>query len=103
MNLQDCLPPELRGPATVITPITAGFSGAGVHRVDAGGRSFVLKLAGDGDAADAWPLRLRVLQLAADAGLAPRIVHVDPARRAVLSDLVVDRSFPAFYGDPRTR
>src|SRR4051812_39111896 len=103
MNLQECLPAELRGDATTIARISAGVSGAGVYRVEADGRAFVLKIAADGDPVARWPNRRAVLQLAADAGLAPRIVHVDDERRAVVSELVVDRSFPAFYGDPRTR
>ena len=103
MYLQECLPAELRGPDTEITPITAGFSGAGVHRVQRGERAFVLKLAGDRDTPDEWRRRLQVLRQASGAGLAPTIVHVDDARRAVLSEHVADRSFPALYGDPRTR
>jgi aminoglycoside phosphotransferase (APT) family kinase protein len=102
MTLDDCLPPDLRGPATTITPIAAGLSGAGVYRVEAAGRSFVLKIAAEGENAGEWRHALRVQQLASDAGLAPRIVHVDEARRAVLTDFVADRSFPTFYRDPRT-
>jgi hypothetical protein len=43
-----------------------------------------------------------ITRIAADAGLAPRIVHVDEPGRAVLTAFVVDRSFPAFYRDPGT-
>lgn len=42
-------------------------------------------------------------RLAASAGLAPRVVHVDESRRAVVSAFVVDRSFAAFYFDPSRR
>ena len=45
-SVEECLPPELRGPATHITRIARGLSGAGVYRVEAGGEAFVLKLAG---------------------------------------------------------
>src|SRR5262249_16405194 len=38
---------------------------------------------------------------AADAGVAPRIVHTDEAHRAVASEFVLDRSFPAFYMQSR--
>ena len=33
MNLPDCLPESLRGPATRITRIATGLSGAGVYTV----------------------------------------------------------------------
>ena len=105
MNLDDCLPASLRGPGATITPIAAGLSGAGVYRVEAAGQVFVLKVSAEahGEPPDAWGRRVHVQRLAADAGLAPRVVYVDEARRAVVSDFVADRSFPAFYGDPRTR
>ncbi len=88
-NLAACLPPDLQG--ATITRIAAGLSGAGVYRV---GDAFVLKIAAE--PLDDWRRKLRILQLAADAGVAPRIVHTDEARRAVLSELVADRSFFGF-------
>jgi aminoglycoside phosphotransferase (APT) family kinase protein len=102
MTLEDCLPADLRGPTTTITRIAAGLSGAGVYRVDAAGQSFVLKIASEAETEADWHRALHVQRLAADAGLAPRIFHVDEARRAVLTAFVVDRSFVAFFRDPRT-
>jgi aminoglycoside phosphotransferase (APT) family kinase protein len=102
MNLQDCLPPDLRGPATSITRIAAGLSGAGVHRVEVDGRAFVLKVASDTENADDWRSTLQIQRLAASAELAPRIVHVDEGRGAVLSEFVADRSFVTLYRDPLT-
>jgi aminoglycoside phosphotransferase (APT) family kinase protein len=63
----------------------------------------VLKIAGEGEPLAGWRRKVHIQQLAANAGLAPRVVHVDEARRAVVSAFVVDQSFPAFYADPRTR
>lgn len=103
MSLEACLPADLRGPTTTITRIAAGLSGAGVYRVEAAGQAFVLKVVDAGEPLAGWRRKLHIQQLAADAGLAPRVVHTDEARRAVVSAFVVDRSFPAFYGDPRTR
>ncbi|HEX6037434.1 phosphotransferase [Longimicrobium sp.] len=103
MNLDDCLPAELRGPDTTITRIAQGLSGAGVHRVDAGGRAFVLKVSAPGEPLDAWRGKLHVQQLAADAGVAPRVVHEDEARRAVVSEFVAGAPFFALYGNPQTR
>lgn len=102
MNLEDCLPSDLRGPTTTITRIAAGMSGAGVHRVESAGQPFVLKVAGTSESDAEWRHALHIQRLAAEAGLAPRIVHVDEARRAVLTPFVVDRSFWAFYRDPST-
>jgi pyrimidine deaminase RibD-like protein/thiamine kinase-like enzyme len=101
-HLQSCLPAELRGPGTTITRVAAGLSGAGVYRIEAAGQTFVLKLAGNEEPLAAWQRKLQIQQRAATAGLAPMVVHVDEAQRAVLSAFVVDRSFPAFYRDPRT-
>jgi aminoglycoside phosphotransferase (APT) family kinase protein len=103
VNLEACLPADLQGPHTTITRIAMGFSGAGVYRVEAAGEVFVLKIAGEGEPLAGWHRKVHIQQLAANAGLAPRVVHVDEARRAVVSAFVVDRSFPAFYWDPRTR
>ncbi len=103
MSVEDCLPAELRGPATTVTRIAAGLSGAGVYRVESSGGRFVLKVSDGGEALAEWRRKVDIQRLAAGAGLAPRVVHVDEARRAVVSAFVVDRSFPAYYGDPRTR
>lgn len=102
MTLEECLPPELRGATTTITRIAAGMSGAGVYRVEAGGQAYVLKIAGENETEADWRRALHVQRLAADAGLAPRLIHVDEARRAVVNAFVVDRSLFAFYRDPRT-
>jgi thiamine kinase-like enzyme len=102
MTLEDHLPPDLRGPTTTITRIAAGLSGAGVYRVEAAGQSFVLKVAAESEDPVEWHRTLHIQRLAADAGLAPQVVHVDEARRAVLTAFVADRSFATFFRDPRT-
>ncbi|MEP6618908.1 MAG: phosphotransferase [bacterium] len=103
MSLESCLPAALQNPATTITPIAAGLSGAGVYRVEAGDRTCVLKVGDQGAPLDDWRRTLHIQQLAAAAGLAPDIIHADESRRAVVSAFVVDRSFPALYGNPATR
>jgi aminoglycoside phosphotransferase (APT) family kinase protein len=100
VTIDDCLPAELRG--ATLTRFASGLSGAEVYRVDAPGRALVLKVAANADPAE-WRARLAVLQLAADAGLAPRVVHVDAARRAIVSELVVDRGFAPYLFTPATR
>jgi aminoglycoside phosphotransferase (APT) family kinase protein len=103
VDLEACLPADLRGPATTVTRIAAGLSGAGVYRINAAGQVFVLKISDEGEPLAGWRRKVHIQQLAANAGMAPRVIHVDEARRAVVSAFVVDRSLPAFYGDPRTR
>jgi aminoglycoside phosphotransferase (APT) family kinase protein len=102
-DLEACLPAALRGPTTTIATIAGGLSGAGVYRVDAAGRSYVLKIAGPRDAVDGWRARTALLRAAADAGVAPAVVHVDDERRAVVTELVADRSFVARFTQPSTR
>jgi aminoglycoside phosphotransferase (APT) family kinase protein len=101
--IEDCLPPALRGPATTITRIAAGLSGAGVYQVEAAGQRFVLKVASLQEDPDEWRGAVAIQRLAARAGLTPEVVHVvDDAQRAVLSRFVADRGFPAFYRNPAT-
>lgn len=102
-SLDACLPADLRGPSTTITRVAAGLSGAGVYRVDAAGQTVVLKTAGASELLTNWDRTLRIQQLASAAGLAPRIVHVDATRRAIVTDFVTDRSFVALYWNPATR
>jgi aminoglycoside phosphotransferase len=102
MSVEACLPPDLRGPTTTITRIAAGLSGAGVYRVEAAGQSFVLKVSEASEPAADWNRRLHTQRLAAEAGLAPLVIHADEPQRAVLSAFVADRSFAAFYRDPRS-
>jgi aminoglycoside phosphotransferase (APT) family kinase protein len=79
------------------------LSGAGVYRVEADGRLFVLKVGSADEAPEGWRRVLQIRQAAAAAGLAPAVVHVDEGRRAVLSAFIVDRSFPMFYRQPGKR
>ncbi len=100
MSADDCLPEHLRGAATARIP--TGLSGAEVYRVERDGRAYVLKIAATAEPAD-WRNKLAVLQLAAEAELAPRVVHVDEARRAVVSELVVDRGLMPYLMTPSSR
>lgn len=102
-TIDACLPETLRGPTTTITRIAAGLSGAGVYRVEADGQAFVLKISSEDQPIAEWRRALHIRQLAANAGVAPLVIHADESRRAIVSAFVADRSFPALYGDPRTR
>jgi hypothetical protein len=74
VNLDACLPEELRGPGTTITPIAMGLSGAGVYRVERADQVFVLKISDWREFPTAWQRKRHMRQLAAEAGLAPRVV-----------------------------
>ena len=104
MSLEECLPPSLRRSEIRIASISDGLSGAGVYRVEAGvgGEVFVLKVAPADVAPARWRRALAIWQRAAAAGLTPALIHVDEARRAVVTPLVVDRSFAVRYRDPLT-
>lgn len=102
-DLIECLPPALRTAATTISPVAAGNSGAGVFLVDSAGAKSVLKTTPIAEPAEVWRRAVAMQRSAAAGGLAPKVLHTDEARRAVLSELVVDRSFPAFFGNPTTR
>lgn len=83
--------------------IGLSLSGAEVHRVETGGKRYVLKLARADQPLLPWRGRLHVQQLAANAGLAPRVVHADEMRRAIVSESIADQSFLRWFGNPRSR
>ena len=102
MNLEACLPSTLHGAA--ISKIATGQSGAGVFRVEKAGTAYVLKVSREGDLATAsFETKLSMQTAASEVGIAPRVVHVDHERRAVLSELVEDRNFMMLWGNPATR
>lgn len=82
MDLVACLPPELQ--RETITPVGVGQSGAGVYAV---GERHILKISRDP--------KLSTLRAASAAGVAPRLVHVDEARGAIVMERVVGPPFPA--------
>ena len=78
--MRDLLPPDLQNEP--VTPVGVGQSGAGVYKV---GERHILKVS---------PVS-PVLLAAAEAGIAPRLVHVDEARGAVVMERIVGPPFPA--------
>jgi hypothetical protein len=89
------------GSATIdsIRPIPGGVSGAFVYRVDAGGRCYVLRMEGL-----ASPLRnphqYTSMRIAAEAGIAPRLHHVDETARVAVMDFIVEQPLNTYPGGP---
>jgi Ser/Thr protein kinase RdoA (MazF antagonist) len=102
-ELLACLPDHLRTPSTSFARIGKGLSSASVFRVEVGDARFALKLGASSVPLDTWRRAVEIHRLAAEAGLAPRVVHVDETRRAVLSEHAGDRGFFAQIAIPQTR
>lgn len=80
--MEACLPASLRDQP--IVRVRAGLSGAGVYKV---GDAHILKVDPEGDFAQ----KVAIVRAAAEAGVAPEVVHVDAAHRAIVSKFVEDR------------
>lgn len=102
VDLADCLPVQLRGPNIKIERIGQGMSGAGVYRVEASGKTYVLKVSPK-DSVEEFRRKLEIRQAVAQAEVAPRVVHADEQRKAVLSEFIADRGFVALWFDPNKR
>lgn len=97
------LPADSVGAVERVEPMSGGLSGAGVYAVTAARGAFVLRVQGPGVDAAAFARQVRLLRRVADAGIAPAVVHVDEASRAVLSALVTGRPLGTALGDPAQR
>nr|WP_298682055.1 phosphotransferase [uncultured Dongia sp.] len=86
-------------PIEAITPVMGGASGAWTFRVDLSRRHYLLRIEGA-----ASPLRnphqYRSLQIAAQAGIAPRCHYVDESARIAILDFVEERPLDSFPGGP---
>jgi len=102
-DLLHLLPEDLVGVVERVEPLTLGLSGAGVYSVTMSRGAFVLRVQRREMDEDYFAQQLRVLRGAADAGVAPAIVHVDEAARAVVSVRVAGVPLPAALADPAQR
>ncbi|HET7456677.1 MAG TPA: phosphotransferase [Gemmatimonadaceae bacterium] len=101
--LRHLLPESVVGEVTLVTPIHLGLSGAGVWAVTSARGEYVLRVQGDRADGHSWTQQLLVLRRAAECGIAPAVVHVDEAARAVVSARVAGVPLPAALGDPAQR
>lgn len=78
-------------------PVGGGASGAFPFRVDLRGRRYLVRLEGP-----ASPLRnphqYQSMRIAAEAGIAPRLHHVDEAARVAVMDFIDEQPLRAFPG-----
>ncbi|HKE18067.1 MAG TPA: phosphotransferase [Kofleriaceae bacterium] len=97
------LPEPQVGRVTAIQPISMGLSGAAVYAVSSTRGELVLRVNAAGHDASRWAQQLLVLRRAAERGVAPAVVHVDEAARAIVSRRVEGVPLPAVLADPGQR
>ena len=86
--------------AASITSIGGGASGAFPFRVDIGDRRYLVRIEGP-----ASPLRnphqYESMRIASDAGIAPKVHHIDEPNRVAVMDFVEERPLSTFPDGPR--
>ena len=86
-------------PPDAVVPLRGGASTAMLFRIEHRGRRYLLRIEGQ-----ASPLRnpeqYVSMRMAVDAGLAPRILHIDEACRAVVMDFVAEQPLARYPGGP---
>ncbi|CAN5578441.1 hypothetical protein BH09MYX1_BH09MYX1_55350 [soil metagenome] len=97
------LPEDRVGAVASIETITMGLSGAAVVAVTTTRGELVLRVRGREVSADDFAQQLRILRRASAAGIAPEIVHVDVAARAVVSLRIAGMPITAALANPTQR
>ncbi|TXL77576.1 hypothetical protein FHP25_09095 [Vineibacter terrae] len=86
-----------RAPVAALAPLSGGASGAFPFRAQVGGRRYLVRVEGP-----ASPLRnphqYEAMRIAADAGIAPAIHHLDPAARVAVADFVDEQPLSTYPG-----
>jgi aminoglycoside phosphotransferase (APT) family kinase protein len=84
-------------PLDAVSPVSGGATAAAIFRLDAGGRRYLLRIEGP-----ASPLRnphqYVSLQLASEAGIAPKLHYADAATRVAVIDFVEQQPLHRFPG-----
>lgn len=102
-DLQRFLPEHVVGEVRSITPVRLGLSGAGVYAITSANGEYVLRVQGTGADDSFWAQHVLILRRAAEHGVAPPVVHVDDAARAVVSARISGLPLPAVLADPAKR
>lgn len=101
--LSHLLPEAHVGKVSAVESITLGLSGAAVYAVSSSRGELVLRVHSASDEPARWQQQLRILRLAAERGVAPAIMHVDDAARAIVSERVAGVRIGAALADPTQR
>lgn len=87
------------GRVTRLRPVAGGGSGALAYRVTAGEREYLLRMEAGPNALQN-PCHYPCMQAAAEAGIAPPVRFVDPARGVAVLDFVRERPLGEYPGGP---
>ncbi|MEP6763789.1 MAG: phosphotransferase [Gemmatimonadaceae bacterium] len=82
-------------------PLSMGMSGASVYDVTTERGSYVLRVAGPHT--QDWQRQMAVLRLVSDNAIAPRILFMDAAERATITEKVPGTGLIGAMSDPNTR
>jgi aminoglycoside phosphotransferase (APT) family kinase protein len=87
-------------PLGAVTSIASGATSASLFRAEVGGRNYLVRFEGEPS-----PLRnphqYESLRIAAEAGIAPRLFHVDEPRGIAVMDFIPSRPVRDFPGGPQ--
>jgi aminoglycoside phosphotransferase (APT) family kinase protein len=87
-------------PIEAVSAVVGGITTTTTLRVQVGGRGYLLRVEGE-----ASPLRnphqYESMRIAADAGIAPKIHHMDEAAGVVVMDFIEQRPLRDYAGGPR--
>jgi tRNA A-37 threonylcarbamoyl transferase component Bud32 len=84
---------------TEIQPVTGGASGALIYRIGVGERSYLMRMERERRGFHN-PHQYACMQIAAEAGIAPRLLHLDPDKGVVIMEFVPSRSLTEYVGGP---
>lgn len=88
-------------PVTAVQPITSGASGASIHRIEVGGRPYLLRLEDPRRDAVRDPQRIHLcMRIAAEAGIAPALLHADAPAGVAIMDFVPARPLHDYPDGP---
>lgn len=85
-------------PPEAIAPVSAGLSGAFVARLQVRGRPYLLRLEAHRDALRDPHRQYACMRAAAEAGVAPRVLHADPQAGVAIMDFIEARPIADYPG-----
>jgi hypothetical protein len=89
-------------PVDAVTRLTGGVATASVLRVNAGGRSYVLRIEGT-PSPMRNPHQYQSMRIASEAGIAPRLYYADEDSRVAVIDFIAPQPLHLYPGGPLRR